>query len=65
MLKEIIGNDNAPGTQAMLDGLIEIDGVPTDDGGANKAQPKGSVGVDRPGSGANLGFCRAYSCAGI
>ena len=38
--QEIVGNGRAQGTQ-VLDGLVEIDGVPVDDGGSDEAEPGG------------------------
>lgn len=40
MRQEIVGNGRALSTQ-VLDGLVEIDGVPVDDGGGDEAEPGG------------------------
>ena len=36
--EEIVGNSETPGTQ-VLDGAVEVDGVPVDDRGGDEAQP--------------------------
>ena len=41
MRQEIIGNGRVLGTQ-VLDGLVEIDGVPVNDDGGDEAEPGGA-----------------------
>ena len=62
MHEEVVGNNDAPGTQ-VLDGTVEVDGIPVDDRGGDEAQAGGPEALVLEGAVTDLALAVEENCS--